>query len=269
MFSIGGSLKPGEVISHWRNVNWRQWTRLVFATFIVPPALALFAASVLRLSGPETLGLFLVGVAPGAPLLTRNLARRGFDMHLAASYQLWAGLVTPIMLPAVVFAAGKMYNRDIWIPPADLLQQLGLKQFLPLALGLLFAWRIPQLAQRIQPRLNAAGNLLFLIAVVLLLLKLGPALKAVHPLVVVGALIVGLGSMAVVRLMRIPDPIRKTFAVCNANRHCGLALLLSLQFLNARNAIPAITVYALLAPVLILGYAKYYRMELKAEAAAR
>jgi hypothetical protein len=44
-------------------------------------------ANLFRLALGETAGLFTVGVAPGAPLLTRNLARKGFDMHLAASYQ--------------------------------------------------------------------------------------------------------------------------------------------------------------------------------------
>jgi len=63
---------------------------LLLATFIVPPAVALLLARILPLNLSETAGLFMVAAAPGAPLLTRNLARRGFDMHLAASYQVWA-----------------------------------------------------------------------------------------------------------------------------------------------------------------------------------
>jgi hypothetical protein len=47
-------------------------------------------------------GLFRVGAAPGAPLMTRNIANRGFDMQLAAAYQVWGGLLTPVMLPVVV-----------------------------------------------------------------------------------------------------------------------------------------------------------------------
>src|SRR5689334_12335689 len=87
MLSLGMSLRPRELFSHWRQLTLGAWLRLLAATFVVPPALALLLSNLFRLDLGETAGLFLVGVAPGAPLLTRNLARKGFDMHLAASYQ--------------------------------------------------------------------------------------------------------------------------------------------------------------------------------------
>jgi|SRR5579862_1502621 len=86
MISVGMSLRFTEVVAHWRRMDWVAWTTLIMAIFIIPPALALLTASLFRLTLAETAGLFLVGVAPGAPLLTRNLARRGFDMQMAASY---------------------------------------------------------------------------------------------------------------------------------------------------------------------------------------
>jgi hypothetical protein len=48
------------------------------ATFLIPPALALLLANLFHFSLGETAGLFMVGVAPGAPLLTRNIAKQGF-----------------------------------------------------------------------------------------------------------------------------------------------------------------------------------------------
>jgi hypothetical protein len=66
-------------------------------------------------------GLFLIAVAPGAPLMTRNAAKRGFDMQMAASYQVWSALLVPIMIPLLVGGAALLYQRDIWISPLEVL----------------------------------------------------------------------------------------------------------------------------------------------------
>ena len=167
MVSVGMSLKLTEVIAHWRRLDWVAWLCLVTATFIVPPSLALLVANLFRLTRGETIGLFMVGVAPGAPLLTRNLARKGFDMQMAASYQVWAALMIPVMIPIVVAVAGKLYGRNIWIPLAALLKQIALKQFAPLSVGMVIAWFAPKISQRSQPTVNVLGNVLFTVLIVL------------------------------------------------------------------------------------------------------
>jgi predicted Na+-dependent transporter len=259
MVSIGLSLKPTMMIARWKRLSWFTWLRLVTATFLIPPAIALLVANLFHLTRGEMVGLFMVGAAPGAPLLTRNMARKGFDMHLAASYQVWAALMIPIMIPLVVIAAAKLYGRNIWIPPTSLFQQIVYKQLLPLAVGMAIAWLIPQLAQRFQPVLNMLGNLLFTGLIAVVLFKMGPALKDVTPLVPVAVLLLAAGSMGAILLVRLNDTlIRQTFAICNANRHVGLALLLSNQYVQARNALPVVACYALLIPFIVIACAKYY-----------
>src|SRR5271156_2067935 len=132
MVSIGTSFRTGEMWDNLLRMGWWRWLRLLLAVFIVPPALALGLARLMPLTLSETGGLFLIGVAPGAPLLTRNVARRGFDAQLAAVYQVWVALLTPLMIPLLVFSAAKLYDRDVWIPPVVLLKQVAEKQFLPL-----------------------------------------------------------------------------------------------------------------------------------------
>src|SRR5271157_2576826 len=100
-------LRHGEVIANLRPMRWGQWIGLLLASFIVPAALALLLGRVLPLKLAEMAGLFLVGAAPGAPLMTRNIAKKGFDMQLAAGYQLWGALLIPVMIPLVVFTAGQ------------------------------------------------------------------------------------------------------------------------------------------------------------------
>jgi hypothetical protein len=79
---------------------------LLAATFFVPP---LLAWRLLPLGGVATAGLFLIAVAPGAPLMTRGVAKKGFDMQIAASYQVWGALLTPLLVPLLVAFGG-------WVP---------------------------------------------------------------------------------------------------------------------------------------------------------
>ena len=260
MVSIGMSLSLRELAATLRRLTWLAWLRMLLATFIVPAAAALLLAELFRLTRPELGGIFLVGVAPGAPLLTRNLARKGFDMHLAATYQVWAALMIPIMIPIVVAAAAKLYSRDIWIPPLELVQQIAEKQFLPLAVGMLIARAAPTLSQKYQPILNMLGNIVLTIVIGLALFKLGPALKAITPMLPVVCLLLALACIGAVRLIRLKDPlVTTTFAISNTNRHVGLAVLLSGEYFHSQQAIPPIACYALIAPLVIIVYARFYR----------
>ena len=144
--------------------------------------------------------------------------------------------------------------------PAALLKQIALKQFLPLSVGMVIAWFTPKRSQRLQPALNLLGNITLTVMIVVVLFKMGPALKAVTPLVPVAALILATGSIAAILPFRFSDAlVKETFAICNANRHVGLALLLTGQYLHARNALPAVACYALLAPLIMLVYVKCHR----------
>src|SRR5271167_4212828 len=117
MVSIGMSLKPPELLRHWRNRTPWAWLRLLVATFLVPPAVALLMFRWMPLDFGEAVGLFMLGVSPGAPLTSRNAAKKGFDLQLAASYQVWGALLMPFMIPLVVYASAKLYDRNVWIPP--------------------------------------------------------------------------------------------------------------------------------------------------------
>jgi len=233
---------------------------MVVATFILPPLLALILANVFRLTLGELAGLFMVGATPGVPLLTRNLARRGFDMHMAASYQVWAALLVPVMIPFVVAAAARLDNREVWISPVVLPYQIATKQLVPFAVGMVIAWATPKLSRRCPPTINMLGNTLLTILIALVLFKIGGAPKQITPLLPIATLLLAVGSMAAVWVVRLSDSLaRQTFAVCKANRHAGLAQLLSGQHLHATRALPAIACYALAAPAVMLAYARWDR----------
>jgi len=260
MMSVGMSLRHDKMIAAYRRMTWSAWLRLLLATFIVPPAIALLLPHIFPLTLPEMAGLFMVGAAPGAPLMTRNIAKKGFDMHLAAGYQLWGALLIPVMIPLVVFATGKLYDRDIWIPPRVLMTEIAEKQFLPLLVGMALAYLLPAVAAKLQPAMTVIGNVVLTVAIVLFLFKMGPAaLKALTPWLPVAALLLAVGSVLAIRFLLRADVLTdRTLAICNANRHVGLALLLSGQYLHAKAALPAVAAYALVAPLVMGATSKWF-----------
>ena len=270
MLSIGMSLRYDRIIAAYRRLTWSVWLRLLLATFIIPPAIALLLPHIFPLTLAEMAGLFMVAVAPGAPLMTRNIAKKGFDMHLAAGYQLWGALMIPIMIPLVVFGAGRLYDRTIWIPPRVLLLEIAENQFLPLLLGMALAYLLPVISAKLQPIMTMVGNFVVTIAIIGFLFKLGPALKEITLWLPVAALVLAVGSVLAIRFLLRADVLTdRTLAICNANRHVGLALLLTGHYLRAQKALPAVAAYALIAP-LVMGLTSkwFHRGEKAMEATA-
>ena len=65
MISTGMSLDPARFATNWRRLSAAAWGRLLAATFILPPLLALLLGEVLPIGRPAMAGLFLIAVAPG------------------------------------------------------------------------------------------------------------------------------------------------------------------------------------------------------------
>jgi predicted Na+-dependent transporter len=183
-------------------------------------------------------------------------------MQMAASYQVWSALMIPIMVPLLVALAGKLYQRDIWIPPLRLLAVICEKQFLPLLAGMALMHFAPGFSTRAQRALNMFGNVVLTVVLVALLWKMGPALKQTGPWLYVAVAALAVGCMAVSRiLLTYETPGVQTLVICNVNRHVGLALLLSGQYLRTNNsgALPVVACYALAAPLIMGLYAKFVR----------
>jgi predicted Na+-dependent transporter len=260
MVSIGMSLHWPELIANWRRLDWSGWTRLLLATFILPATVALILARIFPLTLHQTAGLFMVGATPGAPLLTRNLARRGFNMNLAASYQVWGAVMTPIMIPLMTFLAAKLYDRDIWIPPRVLAWQIITKEFVPLLVGMALMQVAPAFSKKAQQAINLIGNAVLILVFALLLWKMRHQLMAVTPWVVAAVVLLLISSIAVMHLLARGDAVTvRTFAVSNANRHVGLALLISGRYMQSFEALPVVACYALAVAVLMAIAPKIFR----------
>jgi bile acid:Na+ symporter, BASS family len=259
MVSVGMSLNWTQFLANWRRLTLAKWGKLLVATFIVPPILALALGSLLPLDRGTLIGLFLIAVAPGAPLMTRNVAKRGFDMELAASYQLWGAFLTPIMIPLLIGAAGWVYGHNIWVSPAKVLAVIATQQFVPLLIGVALMYFAPGFSTKIRSALNVIGNALLMVTLIVLLVKMGPTLTEVSPWVVIAVLLLAVGCIAASFASLSGTVMTETLVVCNVNRHVGLALLLSGVYFRNQKALPVIAAYALAAQFMIWLYSKLAR----------
>jgi bile acid:Na+ symporter, BASS family len=260
MLSVGMSLDLRTVISKWRDLTVSRWLRLLLATFIIPPVLALFLSHLFHLGLPATAGLFLVGIAPGAPLMTRNALKRGFDMHMAASYQIWSAAMVPIVIPLMVYAGGKLYERELWIPPGKLLIIVLQKQLLPLLGGVALKFVASKWSDKIQWILNLIGNAVISVMLLAILWKLLPTVANAGFGILLAALLLAAGCLTVgLVLLGAGSAVFRTLIICNVNRHVGLALLLSGTYFNASGALPAIACYALGAVLVMTVYSRLVR----------
>ena len=125
--------------------------------------------------------------------MIRNAAKRGFDMQMAASYQVWSALLVPIMIPLLVGGAAWLYRRDIWISPLEVLPVVAEKQFAPLLAGMALMHFAPGFSTKVRRPLNVAGNVVLTVALIALLIKMGPALESVSPWVAIAALALAAG----------------------------------------------------------------------------
>jgi hypothetical protein len=78
-------------------------------------------------------------------------------------------------------------------------------------------------------------------------------------------------SIAVMHLLIKGDAVMKrTFAVSNANRHVGLALLISSRYMHSREALPVVACYAIAVAVLMVIAPRIFRpQELAKDVMAR
>jgi predicted Na+-dependent transporter len=141
-----------------------------------------------------------------------------------------------------------------------MLVQIAEKQFVPLLLGILLAYFLPAFSAKAQPWMNRIGNAVLTLGIIAMLWVMRETLaKVLTWWLPLGALLLALGSIAAIRLLvRADDLTERTLAICNANRHIGLALLLSGQYLHMKNALPSVAAYALIAPFVMGIFARVF-----------
>ena len=247
MFAIGCLLPRDEILE-----VLRRWPTVMGGTAVQYISMPFYAWSVGRLAGlPEDwmLGVILVGSVPGAMASNvLTLAARG-NVSYSVSLTTTATLLSPVVVPMVLFLTLKQTNVDAAGIATQAFQNLLLQVFLPVVLGHLLARSLPMIEKWISRLAPVIANLviLWIIAVVvnanhktLSEILNGSGLNLVGVLLAINVLGYAAG-WAGGRLMNLPEGHRRALILEIGMQNAGLGTTLATQLFPSlpKVALPA------------------------------
>jgi predicted Na+-dependent transporter len=246
--------------------------RVLVGSCVLVPLVALVLLKLPLSSGlslPVRFGIALMAISPSAPLTLRKAGKTGGDHQLAAVLQACAAVAAIVSIPLVVDLFRAAFGVDGWdIGPGEVGLQVSLAQVLPLLAGLLLRRWLPSWVERLEGALNKVANGLFLLLVVVVLVKVGPAL-----LPFVAANVLALGFMAVMVAVALaigylsagPAPGESlTVALVTSMRNPGLALLFATTYGAQMPTIKlAVLAYLLVTVLLSIPFLRWQKAQLQ------
>jgi len=211
--------------------------RSVLAMYVLVPLAALALVKVLALPPGVEIGLLVLAVSAGAPLLPRKLLNIGdgaYIFSLVVTSTLLAIMLVAIGVPRIVYHNSTTENlessRVAWV--------LAKSFFLPLAIGMLIRWFFPAFAERIVTRLMAiAGLVLTVCALALLILHWDVLLDARWGGVLTLAALIAI-ALAIGHWLGGPaEEDRTALAIACSTRHLGIAVLIAASLPGPRTAV--------------------------------
>ena len=225
MFGMGLSLTIKQILAPLRNTS--LVLKALAANFILAPLLAFLLARVVGLDQQMALGLFILGVSAGAPVIPKYVemakGNRAFGVGLMALLMvltiLYAPLVLPLLLPDV--------QVDTW----SMLKSLITTMLIPLAVGLFVKARYESLAESLSPYMSQASSLTLMMQVVLgLLLAAGDLLGIIGTGAILAALLFAAGNLVLGYLLGGPGgDTRVVVSLSTAQRNVSAAMLIVVQ----------------------------------------
>lgn len=225
MFGMGLSLTLKQVFAPMRNVS--LVLRALAANFILSPLLAFALAKVIGLDQQLATGLFILGVAAGAPLLAKFAELAKGDLAFTLGLMVLLMVVTIIYAPLVLPLLMPDVQIDVW----GMIRSLVLTMLLPLAAGLFIKARYESLAESLSPYMSQASSLTLMMQLVLgLFLTVGDLLGVIGTGAILAALLFLAGNMVFGWLLGGPGrDTRVVVAVGTAQRNVSAAMLIAVQ----------------------------------------
>jgi bile acid:Na+ symporter, BASS family len=159
--SVGLGLTVPQILGPLR--NGRLVVLSLLANFVVAPIAALALARLLGLDEPLGIGLFLVGVAGGAPFLLKLAELANANMPFAVGLMVVLMVITVGYMPVVL----PLLLQGVSVNPANIARSLILLMLIPLAIGLaLRAWQ-PQGAARVRAFVAPVSSISMIFVIVL------------------------------------------------------------------------------------------------------
>lgn len=257
IFAIGMESTPSDAMRLLRNPG--LLVRSLLSMYVLVPLAALALVTVLTLQPGLEIGLLVLAVSAGAPLLPRKLMGIG-DGGYAFSLVVISSILAVVIVPAWIAVLGPYFGAPPTLTPLVVAWVLAKSFFLPLIAGMLVRWWFPAVAARFAARATAvAGVVLMLAALALLGLNWEIVLHIKwEGLLTLAALIVL--ALAIGHLLGGPaDDDRTALAIACATRHIGVAVMVATSLPGPRTIV-ILAVYITTSAVISLPYLRWRRV---------
>lgn len=256
ILAIGMDSTLREIAYLWRRPG--LLLRSVLAMYVLVPLAALALVKILTLPPGVEIGLLVLAVSAGAPLLPRKLLNIGDGAYIF-SLVVTSTLLAIMLVPAWLAVLGPQFGNPPNLESSRVAWVLVKSFVLPLALGMLIRWLFPAVAERIRGRLMAvAGLLLTVCALALLILHWDVLLEASVSGVLTLAGLIGI-ALVIGHLLGGPaEEDRTALAIACSTRHLGIAVLVAASLPGPRTAV-IIAAYILTSAVISIPYLRWRR----------
>jgi BASS family bile acid:Na+ symporter len=256
MLAVGMSLTVKEIIRPLRNL--RQMLLILFASFVLLPLWALLLTWVLPLGDEQKTALILLGACAGGPFIPLLVQTVKGNMPLAAGAMVLLLVITIFFVPLVL----PLMLPDVQVDAPTIARDLILFMLVPLIIGLLVRWRIPNQASRWQPNFSRFSMLSLL---VMLFTGTIPALPKIintlGTLLIPSAILLALGGWGIGYLLafRQESRLRKVISLGTGQRNLAAALLVAAHSFSADTFVMTLVACLVLTLTMFLVAAEWIR----------
>ncbi|MEM7333366.1 MAG: bile acid:sodium symporter [Chloroflexota bacterium] len=244
MLDLGLGLTVKQIIAPLKNIP--LIAKALIANFVLVPLLAFVLAQIIGLEQQLAIGLFIMGVAAGSPMVVKLSQIAKGDMAYTAGLMVLLLFVTILVAPIML----TLLLDGVEVDTLGITQSLVTTMLLPLAAGLFVNSRYTALTQTVSPYLKQGASVTLMLQAVL-----GLFLGATDLLALVGtgaflaAILFGFLTLAIGYLLGGSDrDTRVVTGLSTSQRNVAAALLIMIQNFGE----PTVIVMVLMTAVVML-----------------
>ena len=225
MFGLGLGLTLKQAIAPMKNTSLMLKALLV--NFILTPLLAFVLVRVTGLDDQFAIGLFILSVSAGAPMLAKYAQMAKGDLAYTVGLMVMLMVVTIIYAPLVL----PLLMPGVHVDVLGMIKSLVLTMLVPLAAGLFVKARYESLAESLSPHMSQASSFsMIAMFVVAIPLVGGDILGMIGTGAILAALLFVVGLIALGYLLGGPQKgTRIVTALGTSQRNVPAALLITVQ----------------------------------------
>ncbi|MEN8175783.1 MAG: bile acid:sodium symporter [Pseudomonadota bacterium] len=232
--------------------------RSLLAMYVLVPLVAFALVKLLVLPTGVEIGLLVLAVSAGAPLLPRKLMYLGQGEYVF-SLVVISTLLAIFIVPAWLAVLGPHFGNPDPLEPGRIALVLAKSFFLPLAAGMLMRWLFPVFAERFGDRLMGIAGLMLVVCALALFALHWDVLLEAHWDGVLTLAGLTVAALAIGHWLGGTDEDNRTaLAIACSTRHLGIAVLVAASVPGPRTAV-IVAAYILIAAAVSIPYLKWRR----------